>query len=150
MRIRVCAGTASATMVAGLAAILASLFVTTPLTATAEPTSTTIQPANSGIPGITLTPPRMRNPRDYLTQTDELAALEAVHIALSRVADGATYVWRRDHGRLNAVIRPTQSFKDKRQRVCRHIVIMLNSGSYSRKAEGIACRLDNGLWSLEG
>ncbi len=91
--------------------------------------------------------------RPVLTWADQVATLEAVHIALNTTADGATYVWRRHHGNLDAIIQPTQSFKDGkdgRQRVCRHVVIMLISGSFTRRAEGIACRLIDGSWALDG
>ena len=89
-------------------------------------------------------------PRDTLTRYDRLAALEAVQIALSEVGDGDSYVWRRHHGRLNGVIQPTKSYKDSRGRVCRHVIVLLNSGNYSRKREGIACRHNDGIWSLDG
>ena len=89
-------------------------------------------------------------PRDTLTRYDRLAALEAVQIALSEVGDGDSYVWRRRHGRLNGVIQPTKSYKDAGGRVCRHVIVLLNSGNYSRKREGIACRHDDGIWSLDG
>lgn len=89
-------------------------------------------------------------PRDTLTYYDRLAALEAVQIALSEVGDGDSYVWRRRHGRLNGVIQPTKSYKDTAGRVCRHVIVLLNSGNYSRKREGIACRHIDGIWSLDG
>ena len=89
-------------------------------------------------------------PRDTLTRYDRLAALEAVQIALSEVGDGDSYVWRRHHGRLNGVIQPTKSYKDGSGRVCRHVIVLLNSGNYSRKREGIACRHNDGIWSLDG
>jgi hypothetical protein len=85
-----------------------------------------------------------------LNATDERAALEALQVALTEIADGATFVWHRHHGRLSGVVQPTSSFKDASGRVCRHIVMMLTSGGYSRKAEGIACRQAGGEWSLDG
>ncbi len=94
--------------------------------------------------------PRYMRPQQTLGSRDELATLEAVHRALSETADGETYVWRSSHGRLNAVLQPTTSFLDKHQRVCRHVVILLNSGFKSQRAEGIACRQDSGTWSLDG
>ena len=94
--------------------------------------------------------PRFVRPHATLSQRDELATLEAIHYALSNTADGETYVWRSTHGRLNAVLQPTTSFLDSRDRVCRHVVIMLNSGLKSKRAEGIACLSDSGTWSLAG
>jgi surface antigen len=71
-------------------------------------------------------------------------------VALTEVGDGGTYVWYREHGRLNGMIRPTVSFKDVAGRVCRHIMIMLTVGTATGKAEGIACRLSDGRWQLDG
>jgi surface antigen len=85
-----------------------------------------------------------------LNANDEVAALEAVQWALAEVADGATFMWHRQHGRLSGLVQPTSSFKDASDRVCRHLVMKLTSGGYSRKAEGIACRQANGAWLLEG
>ena len=94
--------------------------------------------------------PQYVRPYETLSSHDEIATLEAVHRALSETADGETFVWRSAHGRLNAVLQPTTSFFDKHQHVCRHIVILLNSGLVSRRAEGIACRTASGTWSLAG
>lgn len=96
------------------------------------------------------TTPRYIRPQETLGERDELATLEAVHRALTETADGETFVWRAAHGRLNAIFQPTTSFIDSHQRVCRHVVIMLNSGLRSQRAEGIACRLESGTWSLAG
>src|ERR671914_165391 len=65
-----------------------------------------------------------------LNGKDEVAALEALQLALTEAADGATVVWRRQHGRLSGLVRPTSSFKDESNRVCRHIVMTLTSGGY--------------------
>jgi len=85
-----------------------------------------------------------------LDESDEVAALESVQLALSQVADGSSYVWHRSHGRLSGIVRPTSSFKDHRGQVCRHVVIILNSLDNTRKTESIACRLDTGIWELDG
>lgn len=81
---------------------------------------------------------------------DELAALQSVHVALSSVADGSTYVWHRNNGRLSGLVKPTSSFKTTEGTICRHIVVLLTSGERTRKTEGVACRKANGVWSLEG
>lgn len=94
--------------------------------------------------------PKLAEARPALDGSDETAALEAVQVALSEVGDGSTYVWQRRGGRISGLVQPTTSFKDAKGRVCRHLVITLASGAYSRKAEGIACRLDDGVWQLEG
>lgn len=81
---------------------------------------------------------------------DEMAALTSVQHALSNVADGATYVWHRRNGRLSGLIKPTSSFKSSEGSICRHIVVLLTSGIRTSKAEGVACRQSNGVWSLDG
>ncbi len=85
-----------------------------------------------------------------LDQNDEIAALESVQLALSEVGDGSTYVWHRYHGRLSGVVQPTTSFRDASGNVCRHLVVILSSGTRSRRSEGIACRLGSGQWQLQG
>ncbi|MEQ1616327.1 MAG: hypothetical protein ABL904_26545 [Hyphomicrobiaceae bacterium] len=94
--------------------------------------------------------PSLAELKSTLDDTDAVAALEAVQLALTEVGDGATYVWHRKHGRLSGAIQPTSSFKDGTGHICRHIVMALTSGNYSRKAEGIACRQRDGVWVLEG
>lgn len=91
-----------------------------------------------------------RTSRLPLDGSDELAALDAVQIALTEAADGATYVWQRHHGRLNGAVRMTSTFRGSDGRLCRHLVMTLSSGGYSRKTEGIACRDRDLVWSLEG
>ena len=81
---------------------------------------------------------------------DKIAALESVQYALSEVGDGSSYVWHRDHGKLSGIVRPTASFKDATGKVCRHVVVMLSSGTLSKKTEAIACRLKTGIWQLDG
>jgi surface antigen len=82
--------------------------------------------------------------------TDKKAALESVQYALSSIGDGASYVWHRGHGKLSGVIQPTQSFKDADGNICRHFVVMLASGTYTKRTETVACRLPNGIWQLDG
>ena len=93
------------------------------------------------------------NPYDLratLDDNDEIATLDAIHVALSEVGDGGTYVWQRLHGRLSGAFQPTQSFKDSSGNVCRHLIIMLASGRHTQRTEGIACRLATGRWQLDG
>ncbi|MCB1527455.1 MAG: hypothetical protein KDJ45_07120 [Hyphomicrobiaceae bacterium] len=82
--------------------------------------------------------------------SDEIAALETLQLALSEVGDGSTYVWHRYHGRLSGVVQPTTSFKTSNGQVCRHLIVVLTSGSRSERKEGIACRLATGQWQLQG
>ncbi len=94
--------------------------------------------------------PALADLKYTLDEADAIAALEAVQLALSEVSDGATYIWHRRHGRLSGAVKPTSSFKDTNGQICRHIVMAMTSGEYSRKAEGIACRGAKGVWTLEG
>ncbi len=89
-------------------------------------------------------------PNRRLDLNDEIATLETLQLALSEVGDGSTYVWHRYHGRLSGVIKPTASFKDDSGQVCRHLIVVLTSGSRSERTEGIACRLPSGQWQLLG
>ena len=82
--------------------------------------------------------------------TDTVAALDGIQIALTEVADGGTYVWHRRDGRLSGMAQPTTSFRDRSGQPCRHLVVMLNSFSRSSKVEGIACRLADKRWQLTG
>lgn len=84
-----------------------------------------------------------------LDENDEIATLEAIRVALTEIADGSTYVWYRQHGRLNGLVTPTSSFKDGKDRVCRHVLLILSAGSQTGRVEGIACRNDVGRWLLE-
>lgn len=91
-------------------------------------------------------------PRDSfrLNEEDEIATLDAIRLALSEIADGSTYVWYRHHGRLNGLVTPTSSFKDGKDRVCRHVLLILSAGTQTGRIEGIACRDELGRWALEG
>jgi surface antigen len=94
------------------------------------------------------TSPAVSNARK-LSLNDRVAAMERVQFALSEVGDGASYVWRRSHGKLSGVIQPTQSFLDSKGRVCRHIIVLFSSGTKAKKTEAVACRLDNGVWRFD-
>ncbi len=85
-----------------------------------------------------------------LDVNDEYAALSSVQHALANVADGSTYVWHRQHGRLSGLVKPTASFKNADGAICRHIVILLTTGDKTNKTEGVACRSKVGRWSLDG
>lgn len=94
--------------------------------------------------------PKFADLKTTLDESDEIAALEAVRVALTEIGDGTTFVWRRQNGRISGVIRPTSSFKDASGRVCRHILVVLSAGARSGKIEGIACRANDGNWELDG
>lgn len=94
--------------------------------------------------------PKFADHSQGLDDYDEIATLDAIRVALSEVGDGSTYVWHSQNGRLSGVIQPTGSFKDTAGRVCRHIVLVLTTGFRSGRVEGVACRLTDGRWQLEG
>ena len=99
------------------------------------------------VPGTTVD---IAVPPPKLDEKDEIAALERIQYALSEVGDGKTYVWRRWHGRLSGIVQPTGSFKDTGGKVCRHLIVLMTSGTNTKKQEGIACRLPSGRWQLDG
>ncbi len=82
--------------------------------------------------------------------TDIAATLESVQYALSNVGDGGTYVWRRAGSKLSGIVQPTRSFRNAKGSVCRFLVMLVSQGVKTAKAEGIACRLEDGRWNLEG
>lgn len=89
-------------------------------------------------------------PPSRFDEADEIAALEAIRVALTEVGDGGSYAWYRENGNLNGVVNPTSSFKDRNGRICRHIVLILSAGPQTGRVEGIACRGPDGRWLLEG
>lgn len=138
----------------GLAAILAVLALLPPTVRAgegmtrdkADNTCSSSNPASQRAPGSE----PLLEIRPLFDAKDEAAALEAVTVALTEVGDGSTYVWYRHGGRLSGLVQPTQTFRDVLGRVCRHLVVTLNDASRSKRTEGIACRLDDGGWELDG
>jgi hypothetical protein len=94
--------------------------------------------------------PKLAETNAHLDENDEIAALEAIRVALTEVGDGNSYVWYRRRGRLSGIVQPTVSFKDPGGRVCRHILLIITAGAATGRAEGIACRLGDGRWQLDG
>ncbi|MBS0242758.1 MAG: hypothetical protein JSS20_11320 [Proteobacteria bacterium] len=135
---------AAAALLAGTGAKAGERRVVPPGTATAPVTSSYEDLFGSG------TRPSQVVVRPTFDARDEAAALEAVQIALTEVGDGSTYVWYRHSGLLSGLVQPTQSFRDALGRVCRHIVVTLYDTTRSSRTEGIACRLSDGDWQLEG
>jgi surface antigen len=113
----------------------------------AAPANVPTQIPHSLVPGTTVD---IAVPPPKLDEKDEIAALERIQYALSEVGDGKTYVWRRWHGRLSGIVLPTASFKDSGGKVCRHLIVLMTSGTNTKKQEGIACRLPSGRWQLDG
>jgi surface antigen len=140
-----------------LAAVAAFFFfalaLTGPLDAAAGPASEPCTPPRAAERPSLLSEvlPQSLPAKPCLDSSDEIAALEAVHIALTQLSDGATYIWHRRGGHLSGIIRATSSFREPRTgRICRHLVMALTAGPLSRTIEGIACRDADGVWSLGG
>ncbi|MGQ0457763.1 MAG: hypothetical protein ACT4OU_11945 [Hyphomicrobium sp.] len=92
--------------------------------------------------------PKLAGYPEPLDESDEIAALESLHFALTEVGDGATYVWKRSHGRLSGLVKPTRSYKNADGAVCRTAVMMLNGLDGAKTTELSACRLANGTWQI--
>jgi len=92
---------------------------------------------------------KLTDTRIELDQNDELAALESVQLALTEVADGSSYFWRRTHGRLSGLVKPLSSFKDPHGDVCRHAVVVLAGVESTKRTEIVACRMATGIWQLQ-
>ena len=89
-------------------------------------------------------------PSSALDESDEVAALASLQVALTSVGDGSAYVWARSNGRLSGLVRPVSSFRNGDGQICRHVVVMLTTGLDTRKAESTACRLPGGRWQIGG
>jgi surface antigen len=107
-------------------------------------------PQRGALPSIQQIPQQQSEQKFPLDDNDAVAALEAMHLGLSEVADGATYVWHRGNGRLSGAIQPTKSFKASDGQICRHVIVSMSSGTMHRRTEGIACRAENGGWAMNG
>ena len=146
--------------ITAIPALGAVLFVSSAqVYATDEGTVTTTRPVTPDATTPNATTPNTNKPSPRpryadlsppLDTSDEAATLEAVHLALSELGDGTSYVWHRRGGRLSGVIKPTTSFKDREGRVCRHLVMTLTAGPHTARTEGIACRMADRSWRLEG
>jgi surface antigen len=124
---------------AAVAAVIGLLCVSLPATAQDA------RPVSRALPSA----PAPSDLRATLDVNDELAALDAIHVALSTVADGGTYVWHRHHGRLSGILQPTSSYRNASGAPCRHLVMMLVAGSHTQRVEGFACRTDDKRWILQ-
>jgi surface antigen len=142
-----------ALFVAAVAACAMSLVLAAPMAALAAESAPAEKPSCScpgqDAPGREARP-KFADLQSNLDEGDEIAALEAIRLALTQVGDGGTFVWRRANGRISGIVKPTSSFKNADGKVCRHIVIVLAAGSRTGKIEGVACRLDSGRWQLDG
>lgn len=121
--------------------------------ARAEPASEI--PEQTGMMATATPPAPEQNPsrslaelRSNLDRTDQMVALRALHLALSQVPDGGTFVWRKKSRSLKGMIRPSKAFRNADGNICRHIIYALVLGRYTKQIEGIACRQEDGRWQL--
>jgi hypothetical protein len=113
----------NAPIIIGAGALALSLFAPAPLPLMAGESGAKSLAANEG------RQPDLTELKARLDRSDRAAAMQALELALSELADGVTLVWRR---------------------VCRHVVYSLALGTYQRQIEGVACRESDGSWSLSG
>jgi surface antigen len=137
---------ASGAFADGTSSRLRALPILPPSASTIVPAVTPTQATTTKRQSIYASP--RTSPSRLLGPDDEIATLHAIHTALTSVGDGDAYVWKRGNGLLNALIRPTTSFRSGAGEICRHIIVQLISGRHARKMEGIACQDQSGVWSL--
>lgn len=117
-----------------------------PITHGWESKEVTAKPITKGWDALEISSP-LQQIKAKLTQSDYLAALQAMQHALSEVGDGKTYVWRSPK-LLRGKIQPTNVFRDVDSRLCRHVIYTLVIETYSKTIEGVACRSLTGRWDL--
>lgn len=88
--------------------------------------------------------------KSTLDHSDRTVALQALQMALTELGDGVTLVWRRPVSQLSGRVKPVSAFRDDQGRICRHVVYSLAHGGQQRKIEGVACREEDGRWSIAG
>ncbi len=134
----------NAPIIIGAGALALSLFAPAPLPLMAGESGAERLAASEG------PPPTLTELKARLDRSDRAAAMQALELALSELADGVTLVWRRPERELVGRIKPVSAFRDVQGRICRHIVYSLALGTYQRQIEGVACRESDGSWSLSG
>lgn len=121
-------------------ALLATAAVATPLSTAAE-RPLNVKAKTPALPAIV---------RNGQPGNEKTAALLGLHAALSRAPDGATHIWYATSGHVSGTVRPTATFRRHDGRLCRHIETTVTTGDATRRSEGIACRMLDGGWLLEG
>lgn len=112
--------------------------------------STNPGPTNNDAPPLPLRKPTLSldSLRARLDHDDRLIAMRALHLALSQVPDGGTFVWRKRSRNLKGLIKPTNAFRNERGQVCRNVIYALSLGRYLKQIKGVACRDEDGSWRL--
>ncbi len=88
--------------------------------------------------------------KSTLDHSDRTVALQALQMALTELGDGVTLVWRRPVSQLSGRVKPVSAFRDDQGRICRHVVYSLVHDGHQREIEGVACREEDGRWSIAG
>lgn len=134
----------NAPIIIGAGALVLSVFAPAPLPLKAGENGADVAVASEG-QQLSLSELKAR-----LDRSDRVAAAQALELALSELGDGVTLVWQRPERRLVGRIKPVSAFRDDKGRVCRHVIYSLALGAYQRQIEGVACREQDGSWSLSG
>jgi len=134
----------NAPIIIGAGALVLSVFAPAPLPLKAGESGAEVAAASEG-QQLGLSELKAR-----LDRSDRVAAAQALELALSELGDGVTLVWQRPERRLVGRIKPVSAFRDDKGRVCRHVIYSLALGTYQRQIEGVACREQDGSWSLSG
>lgn len=87
--------------------------------------------------------------RGSLDHYDQLAVIQAMHLALTEIGDGASYVWHRSHGRLSGIVQINGTYKSGGN-LCRRMTVMLTAGTETRRISTTACRLADRSWQIVG
>jgi len=95
-------------------------------------------------------PQGLKELKSTLDHSDRTVALQALQMALTELGDGVTLVWRRPVSQLSGRVKPVSAFRDDQGRICRHVVYSLAHSGQQRKIEGVACREEDGRWSIAG
>jgi surface antigen len=95
-------------------------------------------------------PQGLQELKSTLDRSDRAVALQALQMALTELGDGVTLVWRRPASQLSGRIKPVSAFRDDQGRICRRLVYSLAQGAYEKEIEGVACREEDGRWSIAG
>jgi surface antigen len=105
---------------------------------------------NTGVVAVQPAPQGLQELKSTLDRSDRAVALQALQMALTQLGDGVTLVWRRPARQLAGRIKPVSAFRDDEGRICRRLVYSLALGAYEKKIEGVACREEDGSWSISG
>lgn len=130
----------------GVGALVFAVLLPTPVPLTAEENG-----ANQAVDvPKTHAPQGLAVLKSSLDRSDRVVALQALQMALNELGDGVTLLWRRPASQLAGRIKPVAAFRDDQGRICRQVVYALARGGHEKEIEGVACRGEDGRWSISG